>query len=256
MKALIRLLLFCAIGSGTTGHLAAQVSNEEAFSRGVELYTANSYQEALEVWTGIYNAGYRSADLAFNIGNASFKLNDIPGAILFYERALLLSPANEDVKYNLAIAGSMTKDKFEEIPEPFFIRWYNFSALVLSSNTWAVLSLASFIICLVLLSLYIYSSKYGIKVAGFWLALFFLVFSLSAMAFSLRNKSLVHDSTKAIIFTPQVSGKSSPDNSGTDLFVIHEGTRVTVTDELGEWYEIRLSDGNKGWVPSGSLTRI
>lgn len=256
MKALQRLLIISIIMSGTAVNLAAQVPNDETFARGVELYSANSYQEALEVWTGIYNTGYRSADLAFNIGNACFKLNNIPGAILFYERALLLSPANEDVKYNLAIARSMTKDKFDEIPEPFFVRWYDFISLVVSSNTWAILSLASFIICLVLLSFYFYSSKYMIKVAGFWLALFFLVFSVSSVAFSARNKSLVHDSSKAIIFAPQVSGKSSPDNSGTDLFVIHEGTRVTVTGELGEWYEIRLSDGNKGWVPSGSLTGI
>lgn len=256
MKTLIRHLLLSLILFGTACRLAGQVPDEERFSQGVALYTSSSYQEALDVWTGIYNNGYRSADLAFNIGNAFFKLNNIPGAILYYERALLLSPANEDIKYNLAIARTMTKDKFEEIPELFIVRWYNFISLVLPSNTWAILSLTTFILCLVLLSLYIYSSRYGIKVAGFWLSLFCLVFSLSSLAFSSRNKLLVHDSSKAIIFTPQVSGKSSPDNSGTDLFVIHEGTKVTVTGELGEWSEIRLSDGNKGWVPSGSLDMI
>jgi len=256
MKPLIRLLVFCAIMFSVSDRLAGQVPNEQRFSEGVALYTSNSYQEALDVWTGLYNAGYRSADLAFNMGNAYFKLNNIPGAILFYERALLLRPADEDVRYNLAIARSMTKDKFEEIPEPFFVRWYDFLSLVLPSNTWAVLSLTTFIVCLALLSVYIYSSRFRIKVTGFWLALFCLVFSLSSLAFSTRNKSLVHDGNKAIIFTPQLSGKSSPDASGTDLFVIHEGTRVTLTGELGEWYEIRLSDGNKGWVPSNSLDVI
>ncbi|MDX9812872.1 MAG: SH3 domain-containing protein [Bacteroidales bacterium] len=256
MERLIRLLVLCVFMISSAYRLSGQASNEERFSEGVDLYTSSSYQEALDVWTDIYNTGYRSADLAFNIGNAYFKLNNIPGAILFYERALLLRPGDEDTGYNLAIARSMTKDKFEEIPELFFVRGYDFISLILPSNTWAIMSLTTFILCLILLSVYIYSSRYRIKVTGFWLALFFLVFSLSSLAFSLRNRSLVHDSSRAIIFSPQVSGKSSPDNSGTDLFVIHEGTKVTVTGELGEWYEIRLSDGNKGWVPSGSLDII
>jgi SH3-like domain-containing protein len=93
-------------------------------------------------------------------------------------------------------------------------------------------------------------------VIGFWFAAFFFIISLTSMAFSARNKSLVYDNKKAIIFNPIVSGKSSPDNSGTDLFVLHEGTKVTVEDAVGEWYEIRLSDGNKGWIPSNSLTII
>jgi SH3-like domain-containing protein len=82
------------------------------------------------------------------------------------------------------------------------------------------------------------------------------VICLASFAFSSRNKYLVYDSHKAIITTPMVSGKSSPDSSGTDLFVLHEGTKVSVEDEVGEWLEIRLSDGNKGWVPLNSLNII
>ena len=67
---------------------------------------------------------------------------------------------------------------------------------------------------------------------------------------------MVHDSHKAIIYNPVVSGKSSPDNSGTDLFVLHEGTKVSIEDEVGEWLKIRLSDGNVGWVPINSLNII
>ncbi len=85
---------------------------------------------------------------------------------------------------------------------------------------------------------------------------FLLIISASSLAFTVRNKSLVYDSNKAVIFSPSVNGKSSPDNSGTDLFVLHEGSKVTIEDQVGEWYEIKLSDGNKGWVPSNSLTII
>jgi tetratricopeptide (TPR) repeat protein len=247
---LILVISFYSIESNS------QDNNQDKFKKGVTLFSSGSYKEALDVWTDIYNTGYRSANLDFNIGNACFKLNNIPGAILFYERAYLLNPADEDINYNLQIARTLIVDRFQEIPELFFVRWYNLVSLFLSTNTWAKISIVSFILSLLLLSQYIYSTKYRYKVIGFWFALLFLTITLASFALTARNKSLVHDSHKAIIISPLVSGKSSPDNSGTDLFVLHEGTKVSIADEVGEWYEIKLSDGNMGWVPVNSLDII
>ena len=234
----------------------SQDTNKDKFYQGVTYFTAGSYKEALKIWTDIYNTGYRSANLDYNIGNAYFKLNNIPSAILFYERAYLLKPADENINYNLQIARTLIVDRFQEIPELFFIKWYNFVSLFLSTNSWAKISITSFILFLLLLSLYIYSSRYRHKLIGFWLGVFFIVLSLTSLAFTIRNKSLVYDSRKAIISSPMVNGKSSPDKSGNDIFVLHEGTKVTVEDEVGEWSEIRLSDGNKGWVPLNSIIII
>jgi tetratricopeptide (TPR) repeat protein len=234
----------------------SQDTNKDKFYQGVTYFTAGSYKEALQIWTDIYNTGYRSANLDYNIGNAYYKLNNIPLAILFYERAYLLKPADENINYNLQIARTLIVDRFQEIPELFFIKWYNFVSLFLSTNSWAKISITSFILFLLLLSLYIYSSRYRHKLIGFWLGVFFIVLSLISLAFTTRNKSLVYDSRKAIISSPMVNGKSSPDKSGNDIFVLHEGTKVTVEDEVGEWSEIRLSDGNKGWVPLNSIIII
>ncbi|MGB8490752.1 MAG: SH3 domain-containing protein [Bacteroidales bacterium] len=234
----------------------AQQSYKVNFLEGVDFYNTADYKSALNVWLDIYNTGYRSAALDYNIGNAYFKLNNVPGAILFYERAKLLKPGDNDINYNLQIAKTLVVDKFQAIPELFFIRWYNFVSLVLSSNRWAAISIVSFILFLVLLSLYLYSSRYKLKVAGFWLAIFFAVVSASSLAFTLRNKDLVYDSHTAIIFSPTVTGKSSPDQSGNDLFILHEGSKVNIEDKVGNWYEIMLSDGNKGWVPSTCLNII
>jgi tetratricopeptide (TPR) repeat protein len=240
----------------TANLILAQEERSIKFKKGVEYYTASNYQEALNEWLDIYNTGYRSAELDYNIGNAYFKLNNVPGAILFFERARLYKPADNNINYNLQIARSLVVDKFEEIPELFFIRWFNFLSLLRSTNTWAVISIITFVLFLVLLSAYIYSSRYRIKVLGFWAALLFLIISASSLAFTIRNRSLVYDNKQAVIFAPSVNGKSSPDSSGTDLFILHEGSKVTVEDNVGEWYEIKLSDGNKGWVPSNSLTII
>ena len=235
---------------------AAQDSGTGKFNQGATYFSAGSYKEALQSWTEVYNTGYRSASLNYNIGNAYFKLNNIPQAILFYERAYLLKPADEDINYNLQIARTLIVDRFQEIPELFFVRWYDFVSLFLTSNRWAQISITSFILSLLFLSLYIYSSKYRQKIVGFWFAVSLFVLAIGSLIFSSRNKYLVYDSHKAIITTPMISGKSSPDSSGTDLFVLHEGTKVTVEDEVGDWLEIRLSDGNKGWVPLNSLNII
>lgn len=249
IKAAILILFFhvCIFGQHTP---------EEKFRAGTESYTAGDYEKALEYWIDIYKTGYRSAELNYNIGNAYFKMDSIPSAVLFYERAYFLKPGDEDINYNLQITRTLVFDRFEEIPELFFIRWYNLLALSLSSNTWAWLSVISFILFLVSLSTYLYSSRYRIKVAGFWLAVLLFIISLSSLSLTLRNKNLVYDSREAVIFAPVVNGKSSPDNSGTDLFVLHEGTKVSIEDKVGDWYNIRLSDGNKGWIPGNSIEII
>jgi len=256
MNSIFKYFLALMVFSSIAYNAVSQESSTDKFDQGVNFFSSGSYQEALQVWTDIYNTGYRSANLNYNIGNAYFKLNKIPYAILFYERAYLLNPADENINYNLQIARTLIVDKFQEIPQLFFVKWYDFTSLFLSTNSWANISIASFVLFLLLMSLYIYSSRYRQKVIGFWFAVLFLIITLSSLSFTFRNKSLVYDSHKAIIFSPLVNGKSSPDNSGTDLFLLHEGTKVSIEDKVGEWYEIRLSDGNKGWVPANCLDII
>ena len=252
-KKYILIILFIA---SIANPAVSQDTNKDKFYQGVSYFTAGSYKEALQAWNEIYNTGYRSANLDYNIGNAYFKLNNSPSAILFYERAYLLKPADENINYNLQVARTLIVDRFQEIPELFFIKWYNFVSLFLSTNSWAKISLTFFVLFLLFLSLYIYSPRHRYKVIGFWLAILLIILSLTSLAFTKRNKSLVYDSHKAIISTPMVNGKSSPDKSGNDLFILHEGTKVTVEDEVGEWTEIRLSDGNKGWIPVNSIMII
>jgi hypothetical protein len=256
MNSLYRYIISLVIYLCFSFNVAGQKDYKELFGKGVENYSSGNYGEALKIWKDLYRMGYRSAGLDYNIGNAYFKLDSIPGAILFYERAYLLDPTDEDINYNLQIARSRVTDKIEEIPELFFIRWFNFISLMFASNTWAIISLVSFLFFLSFLSIFLYSSAYRLKVASFWLALWMIVISIFSYTFSMRNRSLVHDSRKAVIFSSSVNGKSSPDDSGTNLFILHAGTKISVEDEVGGWYEIRLADGNKGWVPASTIEII
>lgn len=256
MKSLYRSIFIISLLIIHCHRSVSQESQQMPFNKGSELFTDGKYQEALDQWLVLYKSGIHSANLDYNIGNAYFKLNNIPGAILFYERALLLKPADEDISYNLQITRTLVVDKLVAIPRIFFVNWYNFISLTLSTNLWARISISSFIFFLLLFSLYIYSSRYRFKVIAFWVAIFMLLVSVMSISFSIRNRSLVYNNQQAIIFSPQVNGKSSPDNSGTDLFILHEGTKVTIEDGVGNWFEIRLSDGNKGWVPANCLEKL
>ena len=50
--------------------------------------------------------------------------------------------------------------------------------------------------------------------------------------------------------------KSSPDRAATDLFVLHEGTKLTIEESTDGWVEIRLADGRKGWIESSRIELI
>jgi len=230
--------------------------NKEKYMSAVEHYKAGNFSAAADIWADLFNAGYDNYEILFNLGNAYFKINEIPLAILFYERALLRNPGDEDIQYNLAIASGKIKDRFETIPKVFFVRWYDLTSLTLTSDTWAVISVVTFILALVLVLLFLFLSRYNLKILSFWLGLLFLIISASALSFSYRSRQLVYNSNQAIVVAPVLTGRSTPSESGTELFVIHEGLKVKTGEEIADWTEIRLPDGNKGWVTTSSLEVI
>ncbi len=56
-----------------------------------QAYAAGDHQRSLQLYDSV-NTVYSSAGLLYNIGNCYFKLQNVPLAILYYERALKLSP--------------------------------------------------------------------------------------------------------------------------------------------------------------------
>ena len=219
-------------------------------------YKNNEFEAAIEKYEQILSDGYESSELYFNLGNAYYKIQNIGRSILNYERAKLFDPTNEDIQFNLELANSLIVDKIEEIP-PFPIKiWFKRFVQLYSSNAWAIISMLSFIICLAVLLLYFFSKSISIKKISFWTSVLLLFLSISAFSFSNKNKKILTNRNSAIILSPSVTAKSTPDINGSELFVIHEGLKVEIVDILGEWSEIKLSDGNKGWVRISEIERI
>ncbi len=229
---------------------------QERYVRAGELYDSADFAGAAAIYKQLWNEGLRSRDLLYNAGNAFFKQGDNAYAILFYERAALLAPADEDIDYNLQIARSRITDRFQEVPELFFVRWFDFMALLAPTNIWAGAALTLFITALVLIVIFLTKSRARGRLFSFWLALTALALSLIMISLSYRNNSLINHNRRAVITCSIVTGHSAPGDTGSELFVLHSGTLVTLEQELGLFGEVRLPDGNKGWVRTDCLEKI
>lgn len=255
MKAMKRIIISSIFLAALAFSLAAQTPGERYAEAG-RLYTSGDFSGAAAVYGKLYDDGYRSRDLLYNTGNAFFKAGDNARAILFYERARLAAPADEDINYNLQIARSHVTDKFETVPQIFLVRWFDFVALLAPTNTWAVISLTLFIMALTAALLFLTRARTRGRLLSFWLAVLSLVFSVIILLLSVRNNSLVNHNRNAVITCGIVTGKSAPGDTGSELFVIHSGTTVTVEEVLGEYSDVLLPDGNKGWVRSDCMEKI
>ncbi len=194
------------------------------------------------------------AVLYYNLGNAQFKQGELAQAILNYERALRLRPNYPDAKYNLAFAQSRITDNIPE--QDFFLSaWARAIRNNLHERTWWILSIVLFIVSLVGILLFLLGREPWLRKTAFHIAWIALLFSLIAglNANSLHQRDTLRN--EAIITQGVVNAKSSPDRSGTDLFTLHEGTKVTIRETLGEWCNIRVGN-NEGWIKQQNMERI
>jgi hypothetical protein len=201
-------------------------------------------------------SGIESPEVYFNLGNAYYKTKQYTLSILNYERAKLLAPDDEDIEFNLQVANQKVVDSIQELPGIFIVRWWNALVNSQTTDTWAVISIFSFVVFLTMLGFYFFAKTSEVKRITFWSGCFLIVFTIFSYTFAAKQKSRLVNHTYAIVMQPTVTVKSSPSETGTNLFVVHEGLKVRITDKLGDWVEIRLADGNKGWLLTESVERI
>ena len=230
---------------------------DSLWNAGVAAYTEGDYAQALRDWKDVQATGMMSRELYYNLGNAYFKTGEIAPAILWYERALRLDPSDADVRYNLEFARAQTQDKIDEVPEFFFEQWRHALCYLLPSNTWAVLSLVFFGITVALVLLFLLGSTSARRRTGFFTAIVTLLLALLGWDFARWQRAEARRQDMAVVMRPVSSVKSSPSaESAKDLFILHEGTRVKVLDNVSGFSNIELADGRQGWIPSGEIEII
>lgn len=235
--------------------IKAQVIQNQEFEQANFYYNESRFDTALVIYERIIDEGYISAPLLYNIGNTYFKLRNYPMAILSYEKALKLEPGNEDIKQNLAIANALITDKIEPLPEFFMKRWWKNLSNKMTANGWAVTSLVMLFIFLTTLFLYLTARTAGLKKSMFFTSLIIIVLLICSVSFASQKYSYLNQHNEAIVMTPTITVKSSPTSSGVDIFVLHEGTKVEILENAGQWDKIKIADGSTGWMPSSASVK-
>lgn len=250
MKRLFLFLAFLPLFTLSAQSEAGLIDQANAF------YKQEKYVEAIAMYDSVLTTGFCSSELYYNLGNSLYKTGQIAPCILNYERALQLSPNDEDILYNLELVQQHVVDKIEMMDVFFLKKMIHEMRSKQSSNVWAMLSLGAFGVMLLTFLFFFLSSSVVLKRLGFYLGILSLLTAILSLSFSIKGKQDIVAKDTAIVFAPTVTVNSSPNVSGTKLFVLHEGAKVQIVDELGEWVEIKLSDGNKGWLKTEAIEVI
>ena len=220
-------------------------------------YTEGRWEDAVAGYDMISGMGLESAALYCNTGDAYFKSGNIPMAILNYERALKLDPSYQDAQYNLELLGSMIQDRIDPVPEFILSVWAKNVCRLMDSNAWAVTFLVLLALTMAMALLFVLSPSVAGRRTGFFTGIVLLLMAASSLSFSIWQKNDYMKVDSAIVMRPVSSVKSSPSaESSQDLFVLHEGTKVKVIDQVGAWNNVELADGRQGWIPSSDIELI
>jgi len=233
-----------------------QLEADSLFLYANELYQQGQYELALEEYNALILSGFESADLYYNMGNAAYRSNSIGHAILYYEKALKLEPAHEDALHNLDFVSRYRLDTFEEVPNLFIGEWISWFVLLFSEQTWSILALMFFIIVLAGLLIFLFARLIGIKKTGFITGLVALVLFLITFSSARSRHRDVVNPDAGIILAPSVVVRSSPSPSGTELFILHEGTKIKINEEVSGWQNIKVIDGREGWIVTRDFESI
>jgi tetratricopeptide (TPR) repeat protein len=245
-----KIMMFCLFFIVSLGAQAMTKQNVDAE------YLHGNYQQAIKDYQNILKQGM-SADVYYNLGNAYYRSGNLTQAILAYERAHLLAPGDKDISFNLQFASSKTIDKITPEDEMFLVTWYKAMVNLATVDTWASLAICSIILVVILTLFYLFSSKMYLRKIGFFGGMLFMLFFIIENFFAYQQKSALLDRTGAIIVAPSVNVMKTPSNTGSQAFVIHEGTCVDITDKsMNGWRGIKLADGREGWLQTKQIEEI
>lgn len=238
--------------------VVAEVSatTDSLYQKANGFYQDGEYEMALNGYREIIDTGFESSDLYYNMGNAAYRSNNIGYAVLYYEKALKLNPSHKDAFHNLGFISRYRVDTFEQVPELFIRSWTNALVKSFSEQVWSILAIMLFVLILINILIFLFSHRLFMKKVGFVTAVVCMVLFIISFSSGLAQHRNIIRPDAAIILSPSVVVKSSPSNTGTELFILHEGTMVRVNEEVSGWHNIRVIDGREGWIQTMDFESI
>ncbi|MCK9626059.1 MAG: BatD family protein [Bacteroidales bacterium] len=252
------VLLLALVISSTVGVTSVWAADDvkTLWKEANQSYTEGKYDDALTKYHAIESENMVSAQLYYNIANTYYKLGDNAHSILYFEKSLKQDPSYKDAQNNIAILQEQTLDKIDVVPDFILVTWVKKAKYIFSSDAWAWVTISLLFIVAILMLIFKYGPSSGKRKISFIFACSLMVFAIFSISFSITERKDSISQDKAILMLPVTSVKSSPDDAGKSLFILHEGTKVNMLDSLGEWIKIELSDGRQGWIMSSAVEFI
>ena len=239
--------------------LQAQAANDLAldiYHKANIAYQKQDYQTAIQNYEQLVKLNRISPEVYYNLGNSWFKSGNISKAILNYERAKKIAPEDEDIDFNLKIASLKVADKIETVPPIFYKKWLSSLSTALPANWWSTIFILGIWLLAASAVLYILGRSSRLKKTGFLLMLSFSCLAIVLYIMAEKSYSLNFEETQGIVISASVYVKSAPDTKGNDLFILHEGTKVDILEELNDWKKIRIANGTIGWMQNKEIESI
>ncbi len=253
-----RLLLITAVFFVFHVPLAAAPADEggRLLAQANEMYMQGKYADAIAVYQKILTNGFESGELYYNLGNAYYKSGDIAHAILSYERAKKFMPSDDDLRFNLQLAGLQTVDRIDAVPRLFLLRWFDAIIGFFSVSSLGIITYLFFLGTLALFSAFMFTGSLARRRTLFTTGLACSVLLFVSLVLLVSKSYREANTEYAVVLNDVVNVKAAPDNQGNDLFVIHKGLKVEVLDDVNHWRKIRLADGKVGWMPDNDCEVI
>jgi tetratricopeptide (TPR) repeat protein len=226
------------------------------FQQANQAYQSQEYEKATALYQQILSQGYESKEVYYNLGNCFYRLNQVGQAVLYYEKALKLDPHEEDIRYNLELANLKVIDRVEIPPRLFLFELWDDLTSYFSLTQLTRLVAILFAVTIMLVILWLFIRQYRLRR---WLISLVAIAGLLTIFWSyiliLQSQSSMKQ-RQAVVLVPSVTVRSAPDDSSTDVFILHEGVKVHLDELRAEWVKISLADGKSGWLRAENLAII
>lgn len=243
----MKTLIFLFVLLINTSLLMSQ-NVQSLFESANENYNKGNFKEGIQLYDSIVKTGFESPFVYFNLGNSYYKLADFTSAVYYFEKAIKLEPNNDDFKYNLALTNEKIVDKIEAVPEFAVRQWWNFILFSFSESQWMWINIITYSLFLIALIVFFISKSTQIRQWYISIVAILFVVAITSGFIGFRSFQEKNTHNTAIVFTPTVNIKSAPDQKSKTIFILHQGSKISILESNTNWRKIKIADGSIGWI--------
>ena len=229
---------------------------DTTFENANAAYNAGQFEKAVMLYKQILESGQHSAELYFNLGNSYYRLNQVGESIFYFEKAKQLQPTDEDINVNSSFAQNMAIDAVEVLPKSQVTQLKDSIIELFSQEGWAYFIVLLAWLLVLFWGLYLWNKIPFIKRTFFVSSLVLALFLIGSLFIAVIKSANTADTTYGILFNEKMEVWAEPNSRAEVLFLLHEGTKGQMLDELQDWQKIRIANGSEGWIKNAKVRSL